>query len=213
MNTHHILFALYSLFEREALIMSDSETEVEFSRGFAEFVSGLDPYLWTDGKTADPSISNKFLEFVKSGYNKEEFSVEESYNLAKGFIAKFSEEKGISDITEIFEKCSFRCWEQICETVTSNETKKYKCACCGCYTMEEPSGSFEICPVCFWEDDKTQNNDPEYTGGANKVCLNEARKNYDIFGACTESAVPFVRIPSLEEVSGIVRELTDADFI
>ncbi|MEN6391701.1 MAG: CPCC family cysteine-rich protein [Syntrophomonas sp.] len=32
---------------------------------------------------------------------------------------------------------------------------KYPCPGCGNYTFEvEPSGSLEICDVCFWEDDR-----------------------------------------------------------
>lgn len=32
--------------------------------------------------------------------------------------------------------------------------KKYTCPCCGYKTLEEEvRGSYEICPICFWEDD------------------------------------------------------------
>ncbi len=30
--------------------------------------------------------------------------------------------------------------------------EKYQCLCCGCKTLES-RGKFDICPVCFWEDD------------------------------------------------------------
>ena len=86
--------------------------------------------------------------------------------------------------------------------------KKYECPCCGCITLDERA-AWNICPVCFWEDDAVQNSDPEFEGGANKVCLREARKNFEEFGACTESSVPFVREPDAEEISGIVREPDD----
>jgi anaerobic ribonucleoside-triphosphate reductase len=39
-------------------------------------------------------------------------------------------------------------------------------------------GSYEICPVCNWEDDPVQEEDPSYGGGANVMSLNEARKAY-----------------------------------
>ncbi|NLK46035.1 MAG: hypothetical protein GX297_05205 [Treponema sp.] len=30
---------------------------------------------------------------------------------------------------------------------------KYPCPCCGNRTLSQPDyGSFEICPVCYWED-------------------------------------------------------------
>ena len=32
--------------------------------------------------------------------------------------------------------------------------KKYECPCCGFYTFDEkPNGSYDICPVCFWEEE------------------------------------------------------------
>lgn len=55
--------------------------------------------------------------------------------------------------------------------------KKFRCPCCGNYTLyEKPPGTYEVCEVCDWEDDEVQYNDPSYLGGANTVCLNEARK-------------------------------------
>lgn len=58
---------------------------------------------------------------------------------------------------------------------------KYKCPCCGNYTLDEkPPGTFEVCSMCNWEDDEAQYNDPEYVGGANKLCLNEAKEKYKL---------------------------------
>lgn len=58
--------------------------------------------------------------------------------------------------------------------------KKYKCPCCGFYTLnEEPPGTYEICPICNWEDDIVQYNDPDYEGGANIISLNEFRKQFE----------------------------------
>ena len=50
-----------------------------------------------------------------------------------------------------------------------------QCACCGEYTLEKKS-MFDICPVCGWEDDGVQNDDPDYGGGANYISLNEAKR-------------------------------------
>ncbi|MEG2814426.1 MAG: CPCC family cysteine-rich protein, partial [Oscillospiraceae bacterium] len=56
---------------------------------------------------------------------------------------------------------------------------KYKCNCCSNFVLdEEPTGTFEICPICGWEDDKVQTADPDFAGGANKLSLNQARKQY-----------------------------------
>ncbi len=78
---------------------------------------------------------------------------------------------------------------------------KYQCPCCGYYTFEnEPDGNYDICPVCFWEDDPFQAQDPEMTGGANGVSLNEARANFTKFGACEERFVGNVRGPKADEM-------------
>ena len=52
-----------------------------------------------------------------------------------------------------------------------------KCACCGQYSLP-PDSKFEICPVCGWEDDDIQNDDPQFEGGANNMSLEQARKEY-----------------------------------
>src|SRR5258707_1871191 len=59
---------------------------------------------------------------------------------------------------------------------------KLPCACCGYLTLDDSAGSYEICHVCFWEDDPVQLLDPWYVGGANKVSLQEAQENFSKFG-------------------------------
>jgi hypothetical protein len=59
--------------------------------------------------------------------------------------------------------------------------------------------TFQICPVCFWEDDGVQLHNHEYEGGANQVSLNMARQNFIKFGACEENFVKDVRPPQPEE--------------
>ncbi|MGD9108076.1 MAG: CPCC family cysteine-rich protein [Gammaproteobacteria bacterium] len=79
--------------------------------------------------------------------------------------------------------------------------KAYECPCCGYLTLsEKPPGTFEICPVCFWEDDNVQFDDPGYAGGANKVSLSQAKKNFARFGASDERFLSRVRKPLPEEM-------------
>ena len=81
---------------------------------------------------------------------------------------------------------------------------KYKCPCCGYYTFDKKvEGNYEICPVCFWEDDPIQMADPLYEGGANKVSLMQARRNYSEFGACEKEMIPHVRKHYEYELNGI----------
>ena len=49
------------------------------------------------------------------------------------------------------------------------------CPVCGAHQFEEDD-NFEICPICGWEDDGLQRDEPDLSGGANKMSLNQARK-------------------------------------
>lgn len=51
----------------------------------------------------------------------------------------------------------------------------YPCPCCVNYEFSQ-EGSYEICPVCNWEDDPVQYEDPNFGGGANFMSLNEAKE-------------------------------------
>lgn len=72
------------------------------------------------------------------------------------------------------------------------------CPCCGYITVSEKR-SYDICPICFWEDDIVQFNDPDYEGGANGVSLRQAQINYTKFGACEKLFLKNVRRPSQDE--------------
>ena len=80
---------------------------------------------------------------------------------------------------------------------------KYKCHCCESFTLQEnpKDPTFEICPVCYWENDPLQNENPEYSGGANRVSLIQAQKNFKEFGACDKDSLPYVRKPLEEEAN------------
>jgi cysteine-rich CPCC protein len=55
---------------------------------------------------------------------------------------------------------------------------RVSCPCCGFLTLTERS-AFEICPVCFWEDDGQDDADADDTkGGPNSSSLTEARRNF-----------------------------------
>lgn len=83
---------------------------------------------------------------------------------------------------------------------------KIACPCCGCKTFtHEPNGSYEICEVCFWEDDLIQLTDPDYEGGANPTSLRQAQQNFIKFGACDEEMLQNVRQPFDEEQGLILK--------
>jgi hypothetical protein len=75
----------------------------------------------------------------------------------------------------------------------------FVCPCCGHRVFGEPPGSYEICPVCFWEDDVVQLRWPDYDGGANRPSLVQAQCNYAADGACERQCLPWVRAAQPDE--------------
>ncbi len=76
-----------------------------------------------------------------------------------------------------------------------------RCPCCGCKTLDE-RGGYDICPVCFWEDDGQDDYDADVVrGGPNgSLSLTAARANYLRFGACEERMRQHVRPPRPKEL-------------
>ena len=60
-----------------------------------------------------------------------------------------------------------------------------RCPCCDFISLFQKN-SFEICPVCFWQDDTL---DSEGYSGANSIKIQEARDNFKKYGACSEDMV------------------------
>lgn len=81
----------------------------------------------------------------------------------------------------------------------NNIIKKYHCPCCKHRTLDDEPGTFDICPVCYWEDDGIQRDKPNYRGGANDISLNEARENYKKIGAISSEYCDIVRPPLEDE--------------
>ncbi len=71
----------------------------------------------------------------------------------------------------------------------------YPCPCCGYLVFGEPPGSFDICPICFWEDDAVQLGFPDMAGGANGCSLIEGQQSFAEFGACEQRFKRSVRAP------------------
>jgi len=79
----------------------------------------------------------------------------------------------------------------------TKNNQKYYCPCCGYNTLDEkPTGTYDICYICFWEDDPVQFSDWNYTGGANKVSLIQGQKNFEKFGAVEKRLIKYVKQPT-----------------
>jgi hypothetical protein len=87
---------------------------------------------------------------------------------------------------------------------------KYTCPCCGYKTFDHnPDGSYDICPICFWEDDLIPLTDPNYEYGANGVSLKQAQKNYIKFRACKDDVLQHVRQATKDDVKDTNWKLLD----
>ena len=56
-------------------------------------------------------------------------------------------------------------------------TEKKICKCCGKYELDKES-LYEICPICGWESDPIQEDNPNRSGGANELSLNDYKEKY-----------------------------------
>ena len=81
-----------------------------------------------------------------------------------------------------------------------HDEKTFKCPCCRYKTLDS-RGGFEICPVCFWEDDGQDDHDAdEVRGGPNStLSLIQAREAYKRIGAIEERLLAHVRAPLPDE--------------
>lgn len=79
--------------------------------------------------------------------------------------------------------------------------RSYQCPCCRSWTLPE-RGGYDICPVCYWEDDGQDEHDAEQVrGGPNSsFSLRDAQANYARFGAMEERFVKYVRAPTPDEM-------------
>lgn len=84
--------------------------------------------------------------------------------------------------------------------MSMKENNKVKCQVCGFKTLRG-RGNFEVCPVCFWEDEGEVQDPSVSTGGPNgDLSIEKARRNYRQFGAVSKEFVSKVRKPLEDEL-------------
>jgi hypothetical protein len=76
---------------------------------------------------------------------------------------------------------------------------RYACPCCAYLTLEE-RGGFEICPVCFWEDDGQDDRDADVVRGPNGSLSLAQGLNFQTFGACDPKSLEHIRKPTADEI-------------
>jgi hypothetical protein len=67
----------------------------------------------------------------------------------------------------------------------------YQCSCCDYFSLHR-RGSYDICPVCYWEDDGLSLGEIDEVSGPNYITLRQARQNFMRCGAADIAAVSLV---------------------
>lgn len=75
------------------------------------------------------------------------------------------------------------------ETILGEPEQLVRCPCCDYHTLSE-RGGYDICRVCFWEDDGTS--EANAYSGPNHMTLGEARASFSKLGAVTERELAHV---------------------
>jgi Cysteine-rich CPCC len=75
-----------------------------------------------------------------------------------------------------------------------------RCLCCGFRTLSQPE-AFELCEVCWWQDDGQDDRDADEVRGTvnGTLSLSEARRNFKSFGAAELRFVSHVRMARANE--------------
>ena len=68
-------------------------------------------------------------------------------------------------------------WKIITRVFSLDVRTRYTCPCCGYPTLERRI-MWEICHICWWEDDGQDDSDKDNIGGTNDISLTEARTNF-----------------------------------
>ncbi|HPF15159.1 MAG: hypothetical protein H6830_02875 [Planctomycetes bacterium] len=71
------------------------------------------------------------------------------------------------------------------------QDRPHQCPCCDYYTLGERA-AYEICPVCYWEDDGQGLDRMDDISGPNHLTLRAARRNFEQFGASDQAALSLV---------------------
>jgi len=72
----------------------------------------------------------------------------------------------------------------------------YMCPCCGYATLDSVA-DFDICEICYWEDDGQNERElDKELGGPNGVSLAEARENFIEFGSAEKKDFEHTRQPN-----------------
>ncbi len=80
----------------------------------------------------------------------------------------------------------------------------HQCPCCDYFSLHR-RGSYDVCPVCYWEDDGLGLGDMDVVSAPNHITLRQARESFRRCGAADLAAVSLVA--AVSELAGLRREV------
>jgi len=86
----------------------------------------------------------------------------------------------------------------------------HQCPCCDFFTLSI-RGDWEICPICFWEDDGIDLDRADRKSGPNYLTLRAGRQNFQRIGACCEADLAHV-LPRAEWTKCVERYVKSIPF-
>ena len=89
-------------------------------------------------------------------------------------------------------------------TPRMSATGPEQCPCCDYFCLRT-RGSYDVCPVCYWEDDGVGLGQLDEPSAVNHITLREGRRNFLRYGAADLAALPLVA--SAAERAGLRREV------
>lgn len=76
----------------------------------------------------------------------------------------------------------------------------FRCPCCDHLSLAS-RGDYDICEICYWEDDGTDDVLYSTPFSPNHMTLAQGRLNYKTFGACTRAMLCHVKMPSADQAA------------
>lgn len=132
--------------------------------------------------------------YLEGLFNKGEFRAEFSYKFRHFLTTEYDNEYWTDDDEDDLSKL-------IAGGIIGGFRIEVKCTCpcCGYKTLAE-SGNYDLCPICYWEDDPSQYEDPDLEGGPNSPSLRQAQLNFILYGASDQECLSYVQPPSLWDI-------------
>lgn len=90
--------------------------------GLLRFVSEANPYLWTNGRSADPWVQHSFDLLFEAKYGERQLSYQEAYDFVCEYLVKMTQKEEVyraesTDLCEVFRGITLPEWIELCKII------------------------------------------------------------------------------------------------